>query len=124
MTIIKPLLPRMFGSNCFSVSSFFSFLLITVNTVVNISTNNNNNNNNQNNNNNNNNNNDNNINRNNFMRPRKRSLSLVELLEQTNSLALDKLNTALRHQVRNSHWTGQSSMDSMSPPTPTPLLSA
>merc|ERR1712106_81896 len=34
--------PRVMSSACFSVSSFFSFALIAVNTVINISTNNNN----------------------------------------------------------------------------------
>merc|ERR1712013_20271 len=47
--------PRVLAKNCFSISAFFSFLLITINTVLNVSTNNNNNNNNDNNNNNNNN---------------------------------------------------------------------
>ena len=43
--------PRVLGSNCFSISSFFSFTLIAVNTVISVSSNINNNNNNNNNNN-------------------------------------------------------------------------
>merc|ERR1712183_1180239 len=88
--------PRVMVNNCFSVSAFFSFLLIAVNTVVNVSTNNNNNNNN---------NNDNNLNVNNFMLmpPRKREFSsptspILSLIQSTNSLALSKLNMLLQSQ--------------------------
>jgi hypothetical protein len=97
--------PRVLAKNCFSVSAFFSFLLIAVNTVVNVSTNNNNNNNNDNNNNNNNNNNDNNINSNMFMLmpPRKREYPsytspIWSIIQSTNTLALSKLNSILQSQ--------------------------
>merc|ERR1711892_1384976 len=77
-------------------SAFFSFLLITVNTVINVSTNNNNNNNN---------NNDNNINSNMFMLmpPRKREFpsttsTILSIIQSTNMLALSKLNRMLKSQ--------------------------
>ena len=92
--------PRVLAKNCFSISAFFSFLLITINTVLNVSTNNNNNNINDNNNNNNNNNNDNNLNVNNFMMSRKRRYpsSILSSIQSVNNLALSKLTQVVESE--------------------------
>merc|ERR1712013_850671 len=85
--------PRVLAKNCFSISAFFSFLLITINTVLNVSTNNNNNNNNDNNNNNN-------LNVNNFMMSRKRRYpsSILTSIQSVNNLALSKVTQVVESE--------------------------
>ena len=80
---------REFGNGCFSVSSFFAFALITLNTVINVVSNINSDNNSNDSNNNNNNNNNNNANMNTNTGKRRRRSLAEELYQQ----ALDNNNT-------------------------------
>merc|ERR1719483_1175471 len=67
------------GSACFSVSSFFSFVLIAVNTVMNVSTNNN-------------------INSNMFMAvtPRQLSSYMLDTFQKANTKVLDRIQNIVR----------------------------